>query len=426
MSLGFGSFLLNWLRTEQHKPLSPVIHSLQPTSHHAHHSEGLTPTASDTIGQCSILFPVEAPPRVRSRKPLAATPAELASHRSSHVVLHAHALTCLDVQEDEDQGEGLVVCAGADGVVRCYDRVLKVSSEETPHSGVSDVAIVQTSALSAFRTDSSPCPLFLSASSDLVLAHAYSAERRGYLAHKIAVPLCAPCDVALSVHASSRFFASASSSAFSLVDLHNLRVMRTTQLPTLPTLSPSPSPHPPPPVVVFHPSGRQLAVAGTGCALLYDVLAPPSAPAQSLHCGAPLTSCAFSPDGLHCALGSSDGSMRVLDLRMLPPPSDQAEAAERPHDFGAAEASVITVQAEQSRAEGQRSSAVRSLQFDDSAQYLFSAMGPDVVVYDATSWQALACWTEADDVSRIRVGRNARWWATTNHDGGLRFYSRPR
>ena len=220
--------------------------------------------------------------------------------------------------------------------------------------------------------------------------------------------------MALSLHPSSRYFATSTPSSFSLVDLHNLRVLCTSPLDPSPSNTSSP-------VALFQPAGNLLSVSGAQGLLVFDVLEPRT-PQMVIPSSSPISSTAFSPSGVYCAVGSSSGSMRVFDLRLL---RRSAGEEGQPNDFGAEEASVITVQP-QIRAEGQQPSALTSLRFDDSGKHLWSAVGVDVYAYSTTSYEVIACWTEPAEVTRLAVGRKARWWASGNKDGALRFYRQPR
>ena len=429
MSIGFLSFVYKAVSSQWEKPEAPTIHSLRPTSHTQHCQEGLTPNAISTFTTTSSLFH-SSPPSLPLPSP--PSPSLLTSAHPYHSasLSHLHPLTSLDLQRDADQAESLCLSSSPTGYVHLFDVALRRPLDALPHPHVSAVAVVQTSPLSSFQQPSSAYPLFLSASSSLLLAHAYCARQRGYGAHAVSLPLVEEeGEVALSLHPSSLYFSWATPASFALVDLHNLRVLLTVPLPPIsPSSSPSspyplPSSSPPTPLAEFAPSGRQLAVSTASSLLLYDPLHLPSPtlslPSPSL---SPLTSTAFSPSGHLLALGTSAGSMRILDLRRV----RGQPHAEPSADGGSQEALqgevVASVQAPHPEGEGEVAPALSCLRFDDSGSYLFAALGRDVVVYDTASWQEVARYTTPAPLTGLRLGRDGSWWVTTDVDGRLTLY----
>ena len=408
MSIGFLSFAYKAFSSHREKAEAPTLHSLHPTSHTAHHSEGLTPHAISTLTTTASLFTSESPALLHSASTHAPSPSQLTTPHPYHSLSHPHPLTCLDLQRDLDQAESLCLYASPSaGAVRLFDVPLRRPLEDVPHPHVSAVALVQTSPLSTFQRPSSAYPLWLSASFDALYAHAYHPRRRRYTPHTITLPLAAASDVALSLHPSSLYFALASPTSFALVDLHNLRLLLTLPLP----------PYPPPPptssIALFSPSGRQLALSTSPSLLLYDPLHLPS-PTLTLPTPSPLASAAFSPCGHRLALGTSTGGLRVVDLRQV---GGQEGAATRD------DAQVLfSVQAPHPEGEGEVAPSLRALRFDDSGRYLFAALGADIAVYDTTSWQLIACHTTPAPVTDIGLGRDGRSWVTTDLGGELTLY----
>jgi len=149
--------------------------------------------------------------------------------------------------------------------------------------------------------------------------------------------------------------------------------------------------------VSFHPDGLILG-AGTADSIvrIFDVQAQKNVANFKGHSGK-ISALCFSENGYYLASGDDKGVVKLWDLRKL-------ENFHTINPKGSSE-------------------GIGCLEFDRSGSYL-GVSGGDVSVYTSKRWELVQSWTDhSKDVTSIKFGAGANWFATTSKDRSLKIFS---
>jgi len=148
--------------------------------------------------------------------------------------------------------------------------------------------------------------------------------------------------------------------------------------------------------VSFHPDGLILG-AGTADSIvrIFDVKAQKNVANFKGHTGK-VTALSFSENGYYLASGDEEGVVKCWDLRKL-------------KDF-----QTIDLKSD---------AGCLGLEFDRSGSYL-GVVGDEVSMYTSKKWELVKTWKDhKKDVTAIKFGQGAEWFATTSLDRSLKIYS---
>lgn len=148
--------------------------------------------------------------------------------------------------------------------------------------------------------------------------------------------------------------------------------------------------------VSFHPDGLILG-AGTADSIvrIFDVKVQKNVANFMGHTGK-VTALSFSENGFFLASGDEKGVVKLWDLRKL----------QNFHTIPFKSAD-----------------AIGSLEFDASGSYL-AVTGPDISIYATKQWETVKTWTDhSKEVTALKFGNNADWFASTSKDRTLKIFT---
>jgi pre-mRNA-processing factor 19 len=148
--------------------------------------------------------------------------------------------------------------------------------------------------------------------------------------------------------------------------------------------------------VAFHPDGLILG-AGTADSIvrIFDVKVQKNVANFMGHAGK-VTALSFSENGFFLASGDEKGVVKLWDLRKL----------QNFHTIPFKSAD-----------------AIGSLEFDPSGSYL-AVTGPDISVYTTKQWETVKTWNDhTKEVTALKFGNNADWFASTSKDRSLKIFT---
>jgi pre-mRNA-processing factor 19 len=148
--------------------------------------------------------------------------------------------------------------------------------------------------------------------------------------------------------------------------------------------------------VAFHPDGLILG-AGTSDSIvrIFDVKAQKNVANFMGHTGK-VTALSFSENGFFLASGDEKGVVKLWDLRKL----------QNFHTIPFKSAD-----------------AIGSLEFDPSGSYL-AVTGPDISIYTTKQWETVKTWNDhSKEVTALKFGNNADWFASTSKDRSLKIFT---
>jgi len=148
--------------------------------------------------------------------------------------------------------------------------------------------------------------------------------------------------------------------------------------------------------VAFHPDGL---ILGTGTAdsyvRIFDVKVQKNVANFMGHTGK-VTALSFSENGFFLASGDEKGVVKLWDLRKL----------QNFHTIPFKSADTIG-----------------SLEFDPSGSYL-AVTGPDISIYTTKQWETVKTWNDhTKEVTALKFGNNAEWFASTSKDRSLKIFT---
>jgi len=148
--------------------------------------------------------------------------------------------------------------------------------------------------------------------------------------------------------------------------------------------------------VAFHPDGLILG-SGTADSIvrIFDVKMQKNVANFMGHSGK-VTALSFSENGYYLASGDEKGTVKLWDLRKL-------------QNFHTIPNKSVD--------------AIGSLEFDASGSYLAVA-GPDISIYTCKQWETVKTWTDhTKEVTAVKFGTHADWFASTSKDRSLKIFS---
>jgi pre-mRNA-processing factor 19 len=148
--------------------------------------------------------------------------------------------------------------------------------------------------------------------------------------------------------------------------------------------------------VAFHPDGMLLG-SGTvdSVVRIFDVQKQKNVANFMGHSGR-VTALSFSENGFFLASGDEKGVVKLWDLRKL----------QNFHTIPFKSAEPIA-----------------SLEFDLSGSYL-AVTGADISIYTSKQWETVKTWNDhSKEVTALKFGNNADWFATTSKDRSLKIFT---
>jgi len=190
----------------------------------------------------------------------------------------------------------------------------------------------------------------------------------------------------------------------------------------------------------LHPSGAYLVTASTDKTwCFYDVntgLCRQKVADEKVT--EPFTRLAFHPDGLILGFGTADSVVRIFDVKMQKNVANFMGHSGKVSALSFSENGFYLASGDEKgvvklwdlrKLQNFRTipstsvEPINYLEFDNSGSYLAVA-GPDVAVYTCKQWETVKTWTDhSKEVTAVKFGNNADWFATTSKDRSLKIFS---